>query len=181
MNTAISLKRTILFILAMVMFGLPSCSKDNDEPDDNGGNTGKGDPRFVGTWFSGSISGGRYNTVTGRYEGAAGMGMIYYFKADGTFSQMIVWNNPYGGTWAASTTGKYAVKDDVITYTKQVSEQSTDEGKTWKDKKSQSDQSDYFEFGTDILGDYVLLSLDGATPPLNPETNAAKYRFAGRD
>lgn len=70
MNTAISLKRMILFILAMGMFGLPSCSKDNGEPDDNEGNTGKGDPRFVGTWFTGSISGGRYNTVTGRYEGA---------------------------------------------------------------------------------------------------------------
>lgn len=171
----------ILCVLAMVMFGLPSCSKDNGDPDDDGGNTGKGDPRFVGTWFSGSISGGRYNTVTGRYEGAAGMGMIYYFKADGTFAEMIVWNGSYGGTWAASITGKYAVKDNMITFSNQIGEQSTDGGKTWKDKKSQPDQSDYFEFGTDGLGDYVLFSLEGAKPPLNPETNAVRYRLAGRD
>ena len=145
------------------------------------GNVDKWNPRFVGTWFSGSISGGRYNTLSGRYEGAAGMGMIYYFKADGTFAEMIVWNGPYGGTWAASITEKYAVKDNVITFSNQVGEQSTDGGKTWKDKKSQSDQSDYFEFGKDESGDYVLFSLEGERPPLDPETNAAKYRFASRD
>lgn len=136
---------------------------------------------ILGRWFIGSISGGRYNTVTGRYEGASGIGVMYFYEKDGSYAEIIVNNLPYGGTWSAYVSGQYRLKDNKITYSKSVSEESNDDGKTWSKKKSLPDHTDYVEFGTDEVGKYMLVGLDGATPPLDPETNAAKYRFAGKD
>lgn len=167
--------RLFTMSMAIMSITLMSCSKDDkDEKPDITDYSGH---PIVGTWFMGSISGGRYNSVTGRYEGATGSGIIYYFKSDGTFSEMIVSSN-LTYTWAASISGKYTLKNDIIKFTKQVSEDSSDNGETWGKKKSLPDVSNYFAFGTDVLGDYMLIGLDDATPPLDPETNAAKYRCA---
>lgn len=171
-----------LFGLSLLLLSLMSvsCSKDDVTEKEDEIKIDYSGHRILGTWFIGSISGGRYNTVTGRYEGAAGMGALYYFMADGTYSELIVNNPTYGGSWVASVIGQFRIKDNMIHFSKRVGEQSNDNGKTWVNKKGMPDDSDYFEFGTDILGDYMLISLDGEKPPLDPETNAAKYRFAGK-
>jgi len=47
----------------------------------------------VGTWILGTLSGGQFNAVTGKYEGgASGLGQMYTFKEDG------------GKTWGARET-----------------------------------------------------------------------------
>jgi hypothetical protein len=126
----------------------------------------------IGTWSLGNISGGRYNAVSGKYEGGAtGLGQTYIFKADGTFQELIIWSN------AEYTTGKYSVKDGVITLTDRFAEESGDDGKTWGKKEALPDASAYFTAGTDEEGKYLLLGLEGAKPPLNPPANALKYRF----
>lgn len=129
----------------------------------------------VGKWSTGNISGGLYNSVSGRYERAAGLGEIYGFNADGTYYEMIVYNT-LSTTYVISITGKYAVKDGVIKFTNRVSESSSDNGKTWSAKKAQPDESRYFTFGSDSLGDYLLVGLTDAQLPLDPSTNAVKYR-----
>jgi hypothetical protein len=129
---------------------------------------------IVGKWYTGDISGGLYNSISGRYEGAAGLGEIYYFNDDGTYYEMIIFSS-YTGTYALSITGKYSVKDGMVTFTNRVAEDSTDGGNTWSAKKSLPDQARYYALGSDILGPYLLIGLEDAQPPLDHATNAAKY------
>lgn len=129
------------------------------------------DASVVGTWTLGALSGGQFNSVSGRYEGgASGLGQIYTFKPDGTYTALVVWSN------AMFFTGKYSVEEGVLTLTDRAVEESNDDGKTWGAKEMLPDTSAYFTAGTDSSGKYLLLGQEGATPPLVDKTNALKYR-----
>lgn len=130
------------------------------------------DASVVGTWTLGTISGGKFNASSGRYEGgASGLGQIYTFNPDGTYTALVIWSN------AMFFTGKYSVKDGMLTLTDRVVEESNDDGKTWGAKETLPDTSAYFTAGTDSSGKYLLLGQEGAKPPLVAPTNALKYMF----
>lgn len=126
----------------------------------------------VGTWVLGTLSGGRFNAVTGKYEGgASGLGQRYTFKPDGTYTALVIWSN------AMFFTGKYSVKDGVLTLTDRAVEESNDGGETWVTKETLPDTSAYFTAGTDDTGKYLLIGEEGAVPPLVEKTNALKYKL----
>ncbi|MDX9872462.1 MAG: S-layer homology domain-containing protein [Clostridia bacterium] len=124
----------------------------------------------VGTWTLGALSGGQFNAATGKYEGGAtGLGMVYTFKPDGTYTALAIWSE------AIWLTGKYSVKNDVLTLTERAAEESNDGGKTWGAKETLPNATAYFIAGTDEAGKYLLLGEEGATPPLVEKKNALKY------
>ncbi len=124
----------------------------------------------VGTWILGDLSGGTFNAASGRYEGGAtGLGHRYTFNADGTYTALAIWSN------TMFFTGKYSVKDGVLTITDRVVEESGDGGKTWGAKETLPDATAYFIAGSDAAGKYLLLGQEGAEPPLVDKKNAMKY------
>lgn len=137
------------------------------------GNTAPESPVFpvAGTWTMGTLSGGKWSTATGRYEGgASGLGMTYTFKPDGTYTALAIWSE---AIWLK---GRYNVKGDVIALTDRTSEESNDDGRTWSAPETLPDASAYFSSGTDEAGKYLLLGEEGGTPPLLEKKNAMKYR-----
>lgn len=128
----------------------------------------------VGTWILGTLSGGQFNAVSGKYEGgASGLGQLYTFKPDGTYTALAIWSN------AMYFTGKYSVKGGVLTLTERAVEESNDGGGTWGAKEALPDTSAYFTAGTDDTGKYLLIGEEGAAPPLVDKTNALKYKLKG--
>lgn len=128
------------------------------------------DSSVVGTWVLGTLSGGKFNATTGKYEGgAAGLGQVYNFKSDGTYTAFAIWSN------AMFFTGKYSIKDGVLTCTNRFVEESDDDGATWEEKEALSDASAYFEIGTDTKGKYLMMGEEGTAPPLVDTKNALKY------
>ena len=127
---------------------------------------------ILGTWVLGTLSGGQFNAVTGKYEGgASGLGQQYTFKPNGTYTALVVWSN------AMFFTGKYSVKDGVLTLTDRAVEESNDGGETWVAKETLPDTSAYFTAGTDDTGKYLLIGEEGAVPPLVDQANALKYKL----
>lgn len=128
---------------------------------------------IVGAWTLGTLSGGTFNSSSEKYEGgASGLGMIYTFKADGTYTALSIWSE------AIWITGKYSVKGDALTLTGRSSEESSDGGKTWSAKETLPDATAYFTAGTDDAGKYLMLGEEGGKPPLVDKKNAQKYRAA---
>ncbi len=128
------------------------------------------DTSVVGSWTLGMLSGGQFNAGTGKYEGgASGMGQIYTFKPDGTYTALVV----FGDTiWF---TGNYSVAGDLLTLTGRTVEESKDGGKTWGAPETLPDASAYFVAGKDDSGTYLLLGQEGEKPPLEDKKNAMKY------
>jgi len=123
-----------------------------------------------GVWTLGMLSGGQFNAGTGKYEGGAtGMGQIYTFKGDGTYSALVIFSNTI---WLI---GNYSIGDGVLTLTGRTAEESEDDGKTWSAPETLPDASSLFVVGTDDAGTYLLLGEEGATPPLVEKKNAMKY------
>lgn len=123
---------------------------------------------IVGTWASGNAA-GKYSPAAGRYEGVSGMGLLYTFQADGTFAQLTIFGK------YIFTTGKYSIKDGLLTLTDRVCEESDDNGASWGAKENLPDASSYFDTGTGDSGKYLLLGQEDATPPLNAPANALKF------
>ena len=127
-----------------------------------------------GAWALGMLSGGQYNAETGKYEGGAtGMGQIYTFKPDGTYTALVIFGNTI---WL---TGNYSTADGVLTLTDRVAEESEDDGKTWSAPETLPKTSTPFVVGADEAGTFLLLGEEGATPPLVEKKNALKYKPAG--
>lgn len=127
---------------------------------------------IVGKWVLGDLSGGQFNASSGRYAGGAtGLGQIYTFKEDGTYSALVIWSN------AIYFTGEYSIKDGVLTLTDRVAEESNDGGKTWGAKETLPDAFAHFTTTTENSVKYLVLGAEGAVPPLNPPSNALKYKF----
>lgn len=124
---------------------------------------------ITGTWASSSAA-GKYNAAAGKYEGISGMGLLYTFQPDGTFAQLTIFGK------YIFTTGKYSIKDDVLTLTERVCIESNDNGATWGEKEKLPDASSYFATET---GDAktLLLGQEGAKPPLSAPNNAMKFSF----
>ena len=130
------------------------------------------DSSVVGSWVLGTLSGGNFNSATGKYEGgASGLGQIYTFRQDGTYTALVIWST------AMNFTGKYTVKDGIITLTDRIAEESSDDGITWGAKENLPDALAYFIAGTDESGKYLLMGEEGAKPPLVEKQNAMKYKF----
>lgn len=135
--------------------------------DTTSGNTSSS---IAGTWVMGTLTGGNFNAKTGKYEGGmSGLGMMYTFNPDGTYTALAIWSE------AIWITGRYSIKDGVLTLTNRTSENSDDNGKTWGTKETILDASAYFDVGTDESGKYLLLGEEGAAPPLTDKKNALKY------
>jgi hypothetical protein len=135
--------------------------------DTTSGNTSSS---IAGTWVMGTLTGGNFNAETGKYEGGmSGLGMMYTFNPDGTYTSLSIWSEAIWGT------GKYSIKDGVLTLTNRTFENSDDDGKTWGAKETIPDASAYFDVGTDESGKYLLLGEEGAAPPLIDKKNALKY------
>ncbi|NLT57347.1 MAG: hypothetical protein GXX99_00095 [Clostridiales bacterium] len=160
---------------AAVLMGVRTYDKMDEIRATAGDNTAaNASASVVGTWVLGTLSGGQFNAATGKYEGGAtGLGMVYAFKPDGTYTALAIWSE------AIWITGKYEVKEGVITLTDRASEESHDDGKTWGSREALPDASAYFASGTDDAGTYLLLGEEGAAPPLVNGTNAMKYRLKG--
>lgn len=134
--------------------------------------TARTDDSVVGSWTLGMLSGGQFNADTGKYEGdASGMGQIYSFKTDGTYTALVIFDDTM---WF---TGYYSVKDGVLTLTDRTVEESKDGGKTWAAQEALPDASAHFALGTDDTGTYLLLGEEGTEPPLEDQINAMKYRL----
>lgn len=131
------------------------------------GNTSSAaDGSITGTWTLGNLTGGTFNTVTGKYEGGAtGLGQTYRFNADGTYSALVIWSN------AMFFTGKYSINNGVLTLTNRVVEESNDDGKTWVNKETLPDASSSFSVETDASGKYLMVIEEG-----NP--NSLKYKYS---
>lgn len=135
--------------------------------DTTSGNTSSS---IAGTWVMGTLTDGSFNAGTGKYEGGmSGLGMMYTFNPDGTYTALAIWSE---AIWIS---GRYSIKDGVLTLTNRTSENSDDDGKTWGAKETIPDTTAYFEAGTDESGKYLLLGEEGATPPLVDKKNALKY------
>lgn len=135
--------------------------------------TGATDSSVIGSWALGTLSGGKFNSATGKYEGgASGLGQIYTFRQDGTYTALVIWSN------AMNFTGKYSVEDGVITLTDRIVEESSNDGSTWGTKEKLPDALAYFIAGTDESGKYLLIGEEGAAPPLVEKQNAFKYKSA---
>jgi hypothetical protein len=133
---------------------------------------GSGNASVIGKWVLGTLSGGQFNAASGKYEGgASGLGHIYIFREDGTYTALAIWSN------TMYFTGRYSVKDGVLTLTGRAVEESSDGGKTWGEKETLPDTSAYFTAGTDDTGKYLLIGEEGAVPPLVDKKNALKYKF----
>lgn len=130
------------------------------------------DSTVSGKWVLGTLTGGKFNSATGKYEGgASGLGQIYNFKQDGTYTALVIWST------AMNFAGKYTVKDGIITLTDRVVVESSDDGITWGAEEKLPDALAYFIAGTDESGKYLLMGEEGATPPLVEKQNALKYKF----
>lgn len=129
------------------------------------------DSTVVGSWILGTVTGAKYNQSTGKYEGGAtGLGQEYIFKSDGSYSALVIWSN------TIFLSGKYSVKDGVITLTERSALESNDGGSTWGEKEALPDAWAHFIAGTDAEGSYLLIGEEGVEPPLIDKTNARKYR-----
>jgi hypothetical protein len=127
------------------------------------------DTPVEGAWMLGMVSMGELNTDTGKYDDAQGMGQVYTFKPDGTYTALVI----FGDTiWL---TGHYSVEGDVLILTDRTAEESKDGGKTWSAPEVLPDASAPFAAETDERGTYLLLGEEGATPPLVEKENALKY------
>lgn len=127
---------------------------------------------LVGKWVLGTISGEQFNSSTGKYEGGAtGLGQMYNFKSDGSYESIVIWSS------TIYITGKYSVKDGIITLSERVSQESGDGGKAWNAAESLPDASAYFNSGTDESGKYLLLGEEGGKLPLVDKENALKYKW----
>lgn len=134
--------------------------------------TGATGNSVIGTWVLGTLSGGNFNSATGKYEGgASGLGQYYTFKADGTYTALVIWSN------TMYFSGKYSVKDGALTLTDRSVEESSDGGSTWGAAEKLPDTSAYFIAGTNESGKYLLMGQEGAVPPLVDKDNALKYMF----
>ncbi|MCQ1529349.1 S-layer homology domain-containing protein [Lutispora saccharofermentans] len=126
----------------------------------------------AGTWVLGTLSGGTFNAVSGKYEGgASGLGQIYTFKGDGTYTALVIWSN------AMYLTGSYSVKDGVLTLTDRVAEESDDDGKSWSAEEKLPDSWAYFNSIIEGSEKYLLIGQEGAAPPLVDKANALKYKL----
>ncbi len=127
---------------------------------------------LVGQWALGTVSWGQFNADTGKYEGGgSGLGQIYNFKSDGSYESLVIWSTEI------YITGKYSIKDGVITLSERTSEESSDGGKTWNTAEKLPDASAYFSLGTDESGKYLMLGEEGGNLPLVDKKNAFKYRW----
>ena len=127
------------------------------------------DTPVEGAWMLGMVSMGELNADTGKYDDAQGMGQVYTFKPDGTYTALVI----FGDTiWL---TGHYSVEGDVLILTDRTAEESKDGGKTWSAPEVLPDASAPFAAETDEMGTYLLLGEEGATPPLVEKENALKY------
>jgi len=128
---------------------------------------------IVGSWVLGDLTGGTFNRATGKYEGGAtGLGQLYTFRADGTYTALVIWSN------TMFFTGKYSLKDGKLVLTERFVEESNDGGKTWSAKEALPDSGSYYTIGTDESGKYLLIGEEGAALPLVDKKNAMKYKAA---
>ena len=128
------------------------------------------DTSVLGTWMLGMVSMGELNADTGKYEDAYGMGQIYTFKPDGSYTALVIFGDII---WF---TGNYSLAGDVLTLTDRTAEESTDGGKTWSAPETLPDASSHFVSGADETGTYLLLGEEGAAPPLVDKENSMKYQ-----
>ena len=127
----------------------------------------------IGSWMLGMLSGGQFDSTSGKYEGgASGMGQVYTFRSDGSYRALVIWSS------TLYFEGKYSVDDGVLALTERMVEESQDGGKTWGSPEILPDTLAYFTIETDDMGPYLLIGGEGAAPPLVDKTNAMKYRFA---
>jgi len=158
---------------AALLMGVRTYDK-MDEIKASSGNTAPADNdiSIIGTWVMGTLTGGSFNAGTGKYEGGmSGLGMMYTFNPDGTYTSLSIWSEAIWGT------GRYSIKDGMLTLTDRNAENSSDDGKTWSAKETIPDASAYFDVGTDESGKYLLIGEEGAAPPLIDKKNALKYSF----
>ncbi len=124
---------------------------------------------ITGSWYSGDIS-GTYQSDTGLYDGLTGMGLIYTFREDLTFTQVVGFGSYF------LTQGSYRLEEGVLTLTDRISLESADGGVSWGKQESLPDTSAYYEVGADASGAYLLLGEEGAGLPLTPAVNAMKLK-----
>lgn len=126
---------------------------------------------IVGRWQTGSLTGHEYSAITGTFKYNSGIGMLYVFNGDGSFSSLIV--SGYGNS--ISISGSYKIDGDKIVFTNKVGKSSTDYAKTWGESKKLADETVYFSLEAGDKDRYLLMGLPDAKPPLDIETNAVSY------
>lgn len=106
------------------------------------------------------------------YDNIDNVGFVYTFNEDGTYAQLLCFFD------CEVITGRYNVKDGVITLTDQTSIEALDEtGTAWSEPEKLPDASCYYVAGTDNSGKYLLLGQEDATPPLKEGINATIVIF----
>lgn len=123
---------------------------------------------ITGTWGSAGVS-GSYNSESDSFDEISGMGVLYDFRDDGSFSQLIAF-----GTYTV-TTGKYSIDEGRLTLTDRISVESSDYGLSWSEEEALPDASCYYEIGSDDSGKYLLLGQEDAYLPLEAAVNAMKF------
>ncbi len=147
----------------------PSPEQQDDPPPEQQDHQSVG--TIIGKWGNGS-TGAVFNITKGSFDfGAYGFGQEYYFYDDGTFYELIT----SGLGSAASIFGNYTVNSEIITFSYTSSKVSSDYGETWTAGNTPPPASYYYELGADSNGDYLVIGLEGAEPPLDIETNAVLY------
>ncbi len=129
------------------------------------------DTSIIGKWQTGSLIGHEYIAITGSFRYNSGIGMLYVFNSEGSFSSLIV--SGYGNS--ISISGNYKIDGDKIVFTNKVGKGSSDYAKTWGESKKLEDEIVYFALESSDKDKSLLIGLSDAKPPLDTETNAVRY------
>lgn len=115
------------------------------------------DSAVVGEWFSGSVSGGRYDVNSGRYLGASGVGFIHTYKNDGTCF-WVVYSSYGSNEYVLQGDGIYTAKNGVIKITNRVVEDSNNGGKTYNPKRNIEDLTMYYSVERNEYNQIIMKS-----------------------
>ena len=144
-------------------YGLPPSGNSANSPGDMSQPTepqtqqpsGNLDPKLIGSWYDGHISGSLYDRVTGQYIGGAGLGRLFIFYDDGAYVD-VLGNSGMFGSFMYTTKGKYRVNGNRIEFYECFTDSVTNDITDYTNKPSES-SSYAFELGSDEYGDYFTI------------------------
>ena len=121
---------------------------------------------LIGTWFTGSAGERYYEPGTGAFKYQSGIGLQYTFSNDGTYDQVAINDNMFGGRSIIFGKGLWGASGGTIHLTNKMYQISTDRGETWKTPYSLPSSTMKYRLGTDENGQYLKVYRNGSSEGL---------------